>query len=1549
MNSYESIRKDTAMVSKRRWTLLIIIFAVVAVLGQQSSPYILTVFPLTSTSSDSKIWVKWTGISRPSIPVTGPTYNAPDSGTLYFDRSPGGSVVANYHYHVTKFCIDTQSNGTIQVEDNVYLGGIPPTRGIEFRPKDQVGMDAGVFYYMIGFKTSIMGHDTTFYSNELQMIVESPNATTPIGPTGNITQLTPTFSWQTNPGVPYYHVILSDEPIKIDTTGGLNIQGLSIIWQAITPTTQIVYGAPDPSGTITASPPPLSPTQTYSWVVLNNYGNQPAYTSTKVGLPQTFTILGTPLAKPVLISPKQDTLNYQNDSIITFKWTNLDPKANTYQVYIYMSYSSGGTQAKLVVWQNQVTAGAFAGSNGVLDAHDTGLISINARSVLTNNSYSWKVFAIDSKGASTASDTAGFRYSAPAMGTMSIHTMERIITTTQTGAGTVIDTIVSRVPLVQLQVDVLSGSQEAPLLFYTDTAGNLSRDRPAGTYRVTAIKDGFESFVKTIVLDSGKTDDETFFLSRPSATMFGKVNDQAGVGINAAAVVAVSERNDTVVTHTDALGSYSVNCYAADWVLYAQKTGYTTSLPARVSVTAGQSKNMAAIVLAALPLTLSGVVKNGTGDPLLGADVQLILNGQVIAENPSTSQAGTFSFSVSPGTYTLYATKVGFATYSKAINISSSTQQAITMSAGAALINGYVYGKSWIGAKLLYGPITSATVRFTDTTQIGADTFSAISGATYGNFGVSVPGGHVYKMMSNALGYVSHSRYLADTLKGGITISVNDTLGGLGMLSGTVLLSSNRMPVANATVNLITASANQLIASAKSQANGYFEMRNLADGTLLLTTGADGYVTDSIVASDTIYVSSGKTTIEGRTDAESLVVFMSAGTKSIRWVVNAGKDTTATIKIQSPLQKSLSPKDTLKNAGAGTYIVSVDGAADSVIDLSYHSFTVANSETFHWDSVALPVSNATSDTVRIVRDTIRLSMRSTAMLDSAICYFRDISALAFDSAKIRDSSLTYTFAIKGQKDGSNLVYFFRAFRKNDVYGYTQETYLAHIPPDLTKLTKLEMMPSISDTMLLPADYDMAFSVKGYFGSQFSPASLDSNAISWVSSQPSLGFTLSRTKGLTTTVHTPAGAPTGVLKLQAVIDTTVVRIDPQRMTFNGAFVYIKSTGKKVSKIVVQRTDPQALFPISTSSLSQAEFSAQGLDADSNVVTVSPTWSIVPAGAGTINTSGVFKPSKSFVGFVRVFAASGAFSGEYAVVGNVQSQPGLEVQHLVMQSGQPDTVTNLNGCTIILPDSVVPAGKPALIQLLTPTIENERARATGNLTAVGTIFDINELNGVPFQLVAGDSIRMTLSAPQGTNSSNTISLGFWNADSLKWVSLANSAVSSDKKSVSAAIPHFSRWAVLAMSSQLQSSLTVLPNPFSPNRSPSDNQFANTPLRTMFGANAPNGTCISFVADAVDQKIRKVSIRIYTIVNDLVCSVVMQDATKLVKYNFWWDGRTTESDLNWESLPSPTNGDANSRIIPVAGRKMCRNGRYFVVLTIEDYSGKAKSYMKQVILVN
>ena len=84
--------------------------------------------------------------------------------------------------------------------------------------------------------------------------------------------------------------------------------------------------------------------------------------------------------------------------------------------------------------------------------------------------------------------------------------------------------------------------------------------------------------------------------------------------------------------------------------------------------------------------------------------------------------------------------------------------------------------------------------------------------------------------------------------------------------------------------------------------------------------------------------------------------------------------------------------------------------------------------------------------------------------------------------------------------------------------------------------------------------------------------------------------------------------------------------------------------------------------------------------------------------------------------------------------------------------------------------------------------------------------------------------------------------------------------------------------------------------------------------------------------------------------VAKVILRNASKMKEYHLWWDGRTTTlSGVPWESLKTHTDDNidnGNARIMQ--GDKMCRNGRYFVVLTIKDFSGKEKNYMKQVVLI-
>jgi hypothetical protein len=1253
-------------------------------------------------------------------------------------------------------------------------------------------------------------------------------------------------------------------------------------------------------------------------------------------------VKGIPLAKPKNLSPINVTFASDKDSSITFKWTHLDPKANTYKIYLYINSGLQQVNAQMAVWSNEVTAGTFAGKNGVIDTVDTGFVTINAHSVLSKNHYTWKVFAIDAKGASTSGDTTGFDYTDPATGTMTFYTREKIITATTLPTGVKKDTILSVVGAVEMQVEVLSGSLEAPLLFYTDFNGYLNRERPKGAYRITAIKSGYNPLVNTIQLDSGAQIVDTFFLRRPDATVYGKVVDNANSGINLASVFAVSDRNDTVVTQTDPLGNFIINCYGATWSIWAQQTGYVTSLPKPASVTYGQNIPFGNIALAQNPFSLSGAVTNENGQAVLGADVKVLNDGgQVVGELASTPQTGAFSFSLSPGAYSIQASKVGFTSFTKQITVSNSMQLSIVMSSGAAMITGNIVGATWVGTARVYAPITKASILFIDTTKTPRDTFTTVSDATYGNFGISVPAPRRYKSVASVNGFISKTELLPDSTKPGSTLTYNDTLQSLGMISGTVKVSGSAAAVAGATITLLSAQTNQIAASATSQANGYFEIRNLSDGILYINAGAMGFFMDSVRTTDTFSVSRGKTMVNETDVAGSFSIYMSPGKKTVRWVVNKGADTTATIKIKSPIQENIPANQPLINAGAGSYIIAasktIADTNDSIIDLSFHGFTVQFAETLHVDSIDLPFVNITAKTLDIKNDSITVGLHAALpdTMDSVAVFFRDINAPAYSVIVNKSRALSYSLRLKPPKDGSILSYYFKAYRGADVYGSSNQTFTTYVNPDTGRLSKVEIIPSSSDTILLGAKSQITIKLQGYAGSTFSPKIIPEAAIRWKLVNAPLGTHFIDSLGAQITIATGSDSSGAPVQLLAVIDTQVQHVSAGLASSPEAALYFNVSSKPLAGVTLKRIDAGNPMPLSTSALSQAEFMAQGVDANRNILTISPQWSISPALAGTISSSGVFKPASSFAGFVRIYAQTMGITGEYNAGGSNDKQFGLEVDNIITASGQPDTVSNQLGCTIIFPDSIVPADKSGRLAIAIPELKNQLELSSGLYTVIGSAYDITEQTGVVFQIRGNDSIRAVFSIAGSSISGHKYYVGLWNPDSLQWRPLASSAVSADGMTVSAVIPHFSRYAVLTQSVGLTSTLSILPNPFSPDKSASD--FAS--LVQRLGRSAPKGTCISFTLDAKDQTVQNVTVKIYNVVNDLVCSVVLLGAAKMQPYQLWWDGRTTDNAVQWT---------ANENQFIMHGNKMCRNGRYFVLLTIKDNGGKEKNFMKQVVLI-
>ena len=214
----------------------------------------LTSIPMDLYQSSENFTVTWVENGFPYSSV---------AGTLCLSNSSGGGELANY--------TATTANG------NGSLTTKPST----------IGYGVGLYYAVIGDPV------TGDISQEFQIIVESGNSVQMTYPTGGVEleTTTPIFIWNPTPGVPYYHLILSDNPFNLseDENGNMTVSGAQAIWAIITSETSAQYGIIDPSGTINNNPPPLIDGLEYNWLVMNNYGNDFLYSSTVVGNPASFT------------------------------------------------------------------------------------------------------------------------------------------------------------------------------------------------------------------------------------------------------------------------------------------------------------------------------------------------------------------------------------------------------------------------------------------------------------------------------------------------------------------------------------------------------------------------------------------------------------------------------------------------------------------------------------------------------------------------------------------------------------------------------------------------------------------------------------------------------------------------------------------------------------------------------------------------------------------------------------------------------------------------------------------------------------------------------------------------------------------------------------------------------------------------------------------------------------------------------------------------------------------------------------------------------------
>lgn len=1196
---------------------------------------------------------------------------AKDSVTIYFGAQTGGGIPANYPYKASfvfkidtatlRSGIDTDSAVKLKADslynrkgatytDGAYYtpaahsGDIPANRSIFIRPFHQDGingvktMSAGRFYFIVKGKDGGV-------SQEAQLIVETREAATITSPKGTITSMQPIFKWNPVAGVPYYHLLLSDQPINITENG---LSNASFIWQAIVPGSEIQYGAPDPSG-LFPLPPPLAPGVGYQWLVLNNYGNQKEYTSfNALPIPSNFTIQGSlsgltaPDSSKMITKGDGRVLNSFYDSLgslyhadsfmvgegdsanLTFSWNSIShPDKNLYRVYLYniVFDPSTNSDAAVVVWTKSTT--------------DTS-VTINAKSFLASSvMHVWKVFVENTSGAGVVSDKKAFFYADTSpKAIIRYRSYERVGDT---------DSIV--IKFANVTITPLSGGG-LPIDLPTDINGYGSKTVQYGNYRVLINPSGYRSDTRDVVVSELTPDTTlTFVLTPYPAQFFGTVVD-SGTPVGDATVEAISSTGDTVKCNTDASGSFSLPVDAGDWLVTASKLGYRrSSPPLSFSPTHGQSVSTGAINISRFTTVISGTVRNSMNNaPIINATVTLRRGGNLIGER-RTTDAGYYSFSVEPASgYSITVSKQGFSSANRNnITLTTNIVYNAVLSSSTGSLSGTVFvtsnsvssGSSSFVTNGRQAVLITAVDSLNDTV---ATTESSRGDNTY--LFTLVPGNYKLYLSGNSIvpDSVASIEIVANT-----TANRNIYLKEYGRIIGKVFALSGS--VNNAVTVTASNSSGAVRTAISSASTGGYTINNLTAGNWRVKFSKVGFATDSaqFTIVDTTLSGGAKALTSRYAGTDSL----EAGNLSLSFSMaildsSIVSDSSQIVRLIYPTAQNIKYGTSLSNLGTGLYrfgtrvsfgtanILNVDSLGKN---LQTDGDTIRFKHPFRYLNRAVADTTPPGDSidVSIVVRGDGYSGASVIPFSPAI-YFRDQSANSWNSssnATISDS--TITFRILPSNDNSNMVFYFdvKASQGTDTIKWSNRLtpYSLFVPPTsgIKFVTVFPASWSSATPATLPWRTTTSFTVLCQDGS-FAPRT--PSQIRWTAVNRSGVITFS---GLSSATLTATVTGDSALINESTVDSVlcIVTLDGSRDTT--VKTYFRIIKKSVDLLVVTSSSP------SIAANQQASFIVAGLNSESGeLFQTQGSWSTTtpfnaPYG---INSTGTFRSPPNYIGTVGI---------------------------------------------------------------------------------------------------------------------------------------------------------------------------------------------------------------------------------------------------------------------------------------------------------------------------
>lgn len=762
------------------------------------------------------------------------------------------------------------------------------------------------------------------YSNEIQIIIEAPGAAFVISPRGDVTNPTPTFSWEPVPGVVGYWIIMSSTPFQIeDNDGSIKITGVTGVWQYMTTQTSATYGQivdafPD-------EPPPLNDGQEYSFTILNLYEEEnPVFVSPVFGgiIPFRFQNPNA-LPLPQLVTPADDQ-TFINTPQITFSWNEVAGATN-YTVRLSKRLTQSGAEVSLPVWTTTTT---------------NTLIDVNAVGLLENTRYVWNVIANDEFGRGTTSLQRNFRYQidtgafdiaarnatdrsvitgvdvravaisggstsalsyilqggsvsdslvagtyeftgiksgyqdATTVGTIRANDVTFLVldmVPIPSGiSGAVVDNAGQPVQNAQIQTtDLVSGERFTTL---TNLSGDFNQSLQPGTYSVQATRAGFiSSGSRTYLLELGQQVNETnnFVVQNDLATISGFVFNQAGNPIQLARVTATRGESQ-IEALSDGQGFYSLNVSSGTWSVRAGKTGFVSPAPASVSLSVGDNIQNQNFNLPAGANQVSGTIRrlvsNDDGTTGLAPFAGVVVTAVPSAGNPvsaTTGNNGQFSLSLTAGTYEMVVARAGF-----------------TQAGSSQLTLRITETVSGVDFEMRPNP-SAITGRVVTTTGAG------LSGATVsipnlgsatttasGNFSISVPEG-THELSAILAGYVSPRPQTVSVSPGQTLTNIDFSMSAnAGVIGGRITSGGQTLTgVSVQSVSLTTGAASTVTTNAE----GRFSLSLLA-GRYAVQASRSGYLPSQ---TDTVTIGPGQ-------QVTNVDFVMTENVSTIRGVVTSG-------------------------------------------------------------------------------------------------------------------------------------------------------------------------------------------------------------------------------------------------------------------------------------------------------------------------------------------------------------------------------------------------------------------------------------------------------------------------------------------------------------------------------------------------------------------------------------------------------------------------------------------------------------------------------------